>query len=60
MKEREPCPKCGEMRNKRGLSSHLKSCDVTIEVEKVRYPKQKAILSPEEYARYVSKAEARI
>ncbi len=58
MKEREPCPNCGEKRNKRGLSLHLKSCGVT--VEKVLYPKQKAILSPEAYAMYVRKAEARI
>ena len=60
MKEQEPCPKCGEKRNKRGLSLHLKSCGVTVEVEKVLYPKQKSILSPEAYAMYVRKAEARI
>ncbi len=57
MKEREPCPKCGEMRIKRGLSLHLKSCGATVEV---KYPKQKAILSPEAYAMYERKAEARI
>ena len=58
MKERELCPKCGEMRNKRGLNLHLKSCGVI--VEEVKYPKQAAILSPEAYAMYVRKAEARI
>lgn len=57
MKELELCPECGKMRNKRGLSLHLKSCGV---VEKVKFPKQKAILSPEAYDRYVRKAEARI
>lgn len=60
MNERELCPKCGKMRNKRGLSQHLKSCSVTVEVEKVKFPKQKAMLSPEAYDRYVRKAEARI
>ncbi len=57
MKEQELCPKCGEMRNKRGLSLHLKSCGVTVEV---KYPKQAALLTPEAYAMYVRKAEARI
>lgn len=60
MKEQELCPKCGKMRNKRGLNLHLKSCGVIVEVEKVKFPKQKAMLSPEEYDRYVRKAEARI
>ena len=60
MQEQELCPKCGNMRSKRGLSLHLKSCGVTVEVEKVKFPKQKSILSPEAYAMYVRKAEARI
>ena len=55
MKEQELCPKCGKMRNRRGLSLHLKSCGVT--VEKVKFPKQKAILSPGAYATYIRKSK---
>lgn len=55
--ERETCPKCGEKRNARGLSLHLKFCGVMTKIEKVMYPKQKAILSPGAYATYIRKAQ---
>lgn len=51
------CSKCGEDRPARGFFFHEKYCKGTL---KVRYPKQKAIMLPDEYARYVRKAEARI
>lgn len=56
------CSKCGEERPARGLVMHEKYCKGTIaqSSEKVLYPKQKHILSPEAYATYVRKAEARI
>lgn len=53
------CPKCGEERPARGFVMHLKYCKGTLKV-KERYPKQKAILSPEDYARFLRKAEATI
>lgn len=53
------CSKCGEERPARGFLWHEKYCEGTLKV-KERYPKQKAILSPDEYARFLRKAEARI
>lgn len=55
------CPKCGKMRNERGLKLHLKYCGKTPDVvekkvQKERYPQQKAIMRPEEYARFLRKA----
>lgn len=51
------CPKCGEERPARGFTWHEKYCKGTL---KVKFPKQKSILSPEAYAMYVRKAEATI
>ena len=51
------CSKCGEERPTRGFLWHERYCKGTL---KVKFPKQAAILSPEAYAMYVSKAEARI
>lgn len=51
------CSKCGEERPARGFLWHEKYCKGTL---KVKYPKQKAILSPKEYARFLRKAEATI
>ena len=53
------CSKCGEERPARGFLWHEKYCEGTLS-EKGLYPKQKAILSPEAYAMYERKAEARI
>lgn len=56
------CPKCGEERPARGFDWHEKYCKGTLNIptEKVLYPKQKNILSPDEYAKFLRKAEARI
>ncbi|KKN29857.1 hypothetical protein LCGC14_0839860 [marine sediment metagenome] len=52
------CSKCGEERPAKGFFMHEKYCKGTLtqNTEKVKYPKQKAILSPEAYAIYLRKA----
>ena len=49
------CSKCGEERPAKGFLWHERYCKGTLS-EKVLYPKQKAILSPEAYAMYLRKA----
>ena len=48
------CPKCGEERPTKGFLWHEKYCKGTL---KVLYPKQKAILSQEAYAKFLRKAQ---
>ena len=54
------CPKCGLGKKTRGFYVHLQYCKGTLgnsKTEKVRYPKQKAIMSPEAYAKFLRKAD---
>lgn len=54
------CSKCGEERPARGFLWHEKYCKGTLIKVKEMYPKQKAMLSPEDYARFLRKAEGTI
>lgn len=56
------CSKCGEERPARGFLWHEKYCKGTLNIPVVKemYPKQKAIMSPDEYAKFLRKAEATI
>ena len=54
------CPKCGLERNTQGFHFHLKACEGTLDIPepigKVRYPREKAMMTPERYEKFLSKA----